>query len=242
MDGFSGQAGLDRSMVIPPLRPTFARYWQIIRSPYSQLRFFQYEKIPQLKLKGRVLDLGGGKNAHYTSLLKIDGQLDNINISPNYAPTYVADANQPWPVESAIYDHLISFNTLEHIERDVFALGEFLRTLKPGGSFHILVPFLYRVHASPYDFHRHTALAWELHFKAHGVPPENLVIEPLLWDSLATGFSFLEMTRLRYLRPLALLIGLLRLVGVKGERLPERLSKDWSEYAVGYYISGTKPA
>jgi len=228
-------------MIIAPLRPTWSRYKQLVCSPYTQLRWMQYEKIPQLKLKGKTLDLGGGKNAHYAKMLQVEGELHNININPSYEPTYVADANKPWPVENAFYDNIISFNTLEHLENDIFALGECLRVLKPGGSFHILVPFLYRVHASPFDFHRHTALAWQKHLRELGVPEDNQVIEPLLWDSLATGFSFLEMTRLRHLRPLAMLVGLLRLIGVTGERLPERLSKDWSEYAVGYYISGTKP-
>lgn len=230
-------------MIISPLRPTWARYKKMAFSRYTVLRWLEYEKIPLMNLKGRVLDLGGGKNAHYAKLLKVDGQLDNLNVSPSYEPTYVADANQPWPIESATYDTFISFNTLEHIERDVFALGEGLRTLKPGGTFHIVVPFLYRVHASPYDFHRHTARAWELILKEHGIPPENQVIEPLVWDSLCTGFSFLEMTRLRYLKPLAALVGLLRLLDTpKTERLPESLSKDWSEYALGYYLTGTKPA
>lgn len=229
-------------MIIAPLRPTWSRYKKFARSTTSQIRWMEYEKIPTIKLTGKVLDFGDGRNANYTKMLQIDGELHNINVNPAYEPTYLADANKPWPVESAQYDHLISFNTLEHIENDIFALGEFMRTLKPGGSFHILVPFLYRVHASPFDFHRHTALAWQKNLCALGIPEDHQIIEPLLWDSLATGFSFVETTRLRILRPLVLLVGLLRTLRLKGERLPEHIGKDWSEYAIGYYISGTKPA
>lgn len=230
-------------MFIPPLRPSFARYRKMAFSPLTQLRWMQYEKIPVIPLKGRVLDVGGGKNAHYASLLQPAGQLDSLNISPKYEPTYVADANQTWPVESALYDTVVSFNTLEHVERDVFALSELLRVLKPGGSFHILVPFIFKVHGSPHDYHRHTAQGWESMLRDQGIAPENQIIEPLVWDSLSTGFCFLELTRLRYFKPLVLLVGLMRLLfEKKSERLPGHLSPNWSEYAIGYYISGTKPA
>jgi hypothetical protein len=62
-----------------------------------------------------------------------------------------------------------------------------------------------------------------------------------VWDSLATGFSLLEPTRLRYLKPVVMAVGVLRLFGHKGERLVPEIAKDWQEWASGYYISGTKP-
>ena len=229
-------------MITAPLRPTFARYRKMAFSPLTQLRWMQYEKIPQIRLQGRILDVGGGKGAHYAGLLKPHGTLDSLNVNPKYEPTYVADANRPWPIESALYDTVISFNTLEHVERDVFALGELLRVLKPGGSFHILVPYLYKVHASPHDYHRHTAEGWTSMLREAGIPNESQTIEPMVWDSFSTAFSFLEMTRLRHLKPLALLVGLLRLVGTgKSQHLPDKLVANWSEYAIGYHISGTKP-
>lgn len=229
-------------MIIAPLRPTWTRYKKLAFSRLSLLRSLEYERIPDMQLSGRVFDLGGGKTAHYARLLKGYDELHNLNISPAYEPTYVADANKRFPVEDATYDTLVSFNTLEHIENDINALSESLRILKPGGTFHLVVPFLYRVHASPHDYHRHTAMAWEKILEEHGVPAANQVIEPLMWDSLSTGFSFVEMTRLRYLKPLVMLIGLLRVWGFGEKRLPEHLSRHWSEYALGYYISGTKPA
>jgi len=229
-------------MIVPPRRPTWKRWKDQAFRRTSVLRSMEYELLPTLALKGRVLDVGGGKKAHYNSLLKVEGLVEGINISPAMDPVHVADANQPWPTETASYDMFISFNTFEHIERDVFAVGEALRSLKPGGQFHFIVPFLYRVHASPSDYHRHTAAAWENILAAHGIPPEHQRIEPLMWDSMATAFSFIELTRLRRLKPLFMLVGVLRCLGMKGDRLPESVAKHWQDWALGYYISGTKPA
>ncbi|MES2729052.1 MAG: methyltransferase domain-containing protein [Pseudomonadota bacterium] len=228
-------------MILSPRRPTFSRLKTISTFKTSILRTLENEIIPNITLKGKTLDLGGGSRAGYNKILRPEGQLDTINISPEYHPTFLADANTTWPVASESYDNLISFNTLEHLWNDTFALSEGLRVLKPGGSFHIIVPFLYRVHASPFDFHRHTHEAWEMMLAQLGVPATHQRIEPIVWDSMATAFSFLELTRLRFLKPAALLIGVLRCIGMKGDRLPDHVAVHWREWALGYYISGTKP-
>ena len=228
-------------MIIAPLRPTFARLKQMGFSKLSLLRSLENERIATLEIKGRTLDLGGGARAGYNKILRYEGQMETLNVSPEYKPTYLCDANQPWQVETAQYDNVISFNTFEHLVNDDLALTEFLRVLKPGGKFHIIVPFLYRVHGYPYDYHRHTHEAWEAMLVKRGIPAVAQRIEPLIWDSMATAFSFLEATRLRILKPLAMLIGVLRCLGLKGERLPDNVAIHWREWALGYYISGTKP-
>ena len=228
-------------MILQPLTPKLSRYWRMCSTKRSILRELQHAHLENVHLKGKVLDLGGGKRASYNDIIKVDGQVDTININDLYAPTYMHDANKPWPIADNSYDAFISINTLEHLENDVFALREGLRCLKPGGQFHIMIPFMFRMHGSPYDFHRHTALGWQKILTESGIPESNQRIEPQMWDSLATAFSFLELTRLRYFKPIVMMVGVLRCLGIKSERLPPDLSKSWEEWALGYYLSGTKP-
>jgi len=229
-------------MILEPLKPTLKRFRAINTRKMSILRALEHEIISRIEVHGKTLDLGGGSRASYNDIIQNKGTIDSINVSPEYHPTYLTDANKPWPVADALYDNVISFNTLEHLWNDTFALSEALRVLKPGGTLHIIVPFLYRVHGSPYDFHRHTHEAWQLILEQNGIPEELQKIEPVVWDSMATAFSFVELTRLNIFKPLALLVGVLRCLTIKGDRLPKELAIHWREWALGYYISCTKPS
>src|SRR6185295_17391860 len=55
--------------------------WARIRSPNSLWRTLLYETLSGLTLNGRVLDVGGGtRKSSYLSLLRVEGQLDSLNI------------------------------------------------------------------------------------------------------------------------------------------------------------------
>lgn len=218
-------------MIVPPRPPSRARMTAFKEPRVSYLRALEYEIVRGITLKGRILDLGGGERAHYAPLMRVEGTLESLNFDASMRPTYVHDANTPFPIADATYDALISLNTLEHIERDEVALCEAIRVLKPGAAFHIIVPFLYRVHASPSDYHRHTCHWWERALARFGVPATHSRIEPMLWGRLSTSFAFLEFTRLRFLRKVPLYI----------DALTGSAGTDAADYALGYYISGTKP-
>lgn len=215
-------------MIVAPRSPTRARLKVFADKSYSYLRALEYELIPNLILKGRVLDFGGGRKAGYLHLLRFDGPIDSLNIDARVDPTLLHDANKPFPIADAAYDTIISFNTLEHVRRDEFALSELVRILKPGGCLHIVVPFLYRVHGSPSDYHRHTAFWWEAALEDLGIPSHKSRVEPIMWGRMTTAFSILEYSRLRFLRRLPHWVDLI-VRGVADHEFP-----------IGYYISGTK--
>lgn len=60
------------------------------------------------------------------------------------------------PVDSNEADAVISTQVIEHLEKPVEALTEAHRLLKEGGVLFLSFPFLYPVHAAPYDFMRYT--------------------------------------------------------------------------------------
>ena len=216
-------------MIVAPRSPTRARLKVFADKRYSYLRALEYELIPDLDLRGSILDFGGGRKVGYLHLLRFDGPIDSLNIDPHLDPTILHDANTPFPIADAAYDTIMSFNTLEHVRRDEFALSELVRILRPGGRLHIVVPFLYRVHGSPSDYHRHTAFWWEAALESLGIPRDQSRIEPIMWGRMTTAFSFLEYTRLRFLRRMPHW-GDLVVRGIADYECP-----------LGYYISGTKP-
>lgn len=231
------------SSLLPPLRATWPRWKRVSRAQYSVLRGLEYERLDGLELRGRTLDLGGGQRNSYYHLLRIRGRIDSVNMDLTARPTVLANLNTVLPFASESVDNVITFNTLEHVRNDVGAVRELLRVLKPAGHFHIIVPFLYRVHGSPNDYHRHTASWWEELFLAAGLKEGSFTIEPLVWDRAASAFSLLEFGWLRGLRKkLVMLRAPVSHARWRGrERVPEGpVSRALTEHTLGYYIHGIK--
>lgn len=228
-----------------PRRRTFARWREIAFSRHSVLRALEYERLRGLELRGRVLDLGGGERTSYRGLLRLDGaRVESVNLDPEVRPSCRANLERPLPFADGSFDAVLSLNTFEHLERDELAIAEALRVLRPGGEFHFVVPFLYRVHASPRDFNRRTAEWWRAFLERQGVDARAFAVEPLVWDRLGTAFSFFGSGLLgRLTRPVVLLPAALRDLRFRGgERLPDRgAHRRIADYALGYYVHGVKP-
>jgi len=228
--------------VLLPRRRTLARWRTLAFGRFSVLRMLEYEAVRGLEVRGRILDVGGGGRNSYHHLLRVTGAIETVNLDPRLEPTHLHDLETVLPFPDAAYDHVLSLNTFEHLYHDELAVAEALRVLRPGGAFHFIVPFLYRVHGSPLDFSRHTAIWWARFLLERGVDPERLTIEPLVWDRLGTAFPCFGSGPLgRCVRPLVLLPAVLRDLGAGGERLADRgASRRVAEHALGYLIAGRK--
>ncbi|MEM9280771.1 MAG: methyltransferase domain-containing protein [Verrucomicrobiota bacterium] len=214
------------------MRKEVKKRWELFRSGTSVLRFLEYRAIRGVALKGAILDLGGGKRMDYHSIFDVDGDIDSVNFSEAVEPTYLADLNEPLPIENDRYDTCISLNCFEHIYRDELACSEMMRVLRAGGEFHVLVPFLYRVHGSPEDYHRLTESCWQKRFLELGAESETLEIEALGMDPVVGGWSLIEAATpgVRVFRCLALLMGFVFFLK----------RNEWRDFALGYYIRGKK--
>ena len=195
-----------------PVAPTREAFHRLRRTTGSLMRELMNLEIEAIPLPGRVLDLGGGRSASYVHLLQRDADVTSVNIDADIRPTVLADVAHPLPFPDSCFDTAISFNTLEHLADDQLALDEMVRVLKPGGSVHLLVPFLYRVHGHPHDYHRHTAHGWNLMLRRAGIPDGNQRIRPLVWDPFSTAWAIADVAPIgrtwwrlrRFLRPLVL--------------------------------------
>lgn len=171
---------------VPPPVPTLAR-WRQITTAYpgqSLLRMLEYEKLATVSLSGRVLDMGGGRNARYLKLLPKGITVESVNIDPKIEPTHLVEPGQPLPFEDNSFDAVICLNTLEHIYDAMAVLQELYRVVRPGGEVHVMVPFMFRIHGHPDDYFRATPSWWRESFARAGFGA--LSFFPLVWGRRST--------------------------------------------------------
>jgi glycosyltransferase involved in cell wall biosynthesis len=226
-----------------PLRPTWARYFNLFwaRRSLSVHRALQYEMLERVDLHGYILDIGGGTRAHYKSIIDRSESVtgyDSINLDSRMEPTYTADFSKPFELPQRTYDMVISMNTFEHLRRPEEVLRRLPAVLMPGGRLLIVVPFLIRVHASPYDYVRLTASWWTETLAECGF--DNIVVEPLVWDPISSAAAIVaEVGPLRLMRRLlAPLYGLIfsAISAKDGERYEAKVGEKIAEFALGYQV------
>ncbi|MFN0113865.1 MAG: class I SAM-dependent methyltransferase [Paracoccaceae bacterium] len=177
---------MDYTYIDPPT-PTLAR-WRRLYAAHpglSILRVLEYETLSQAALSGRVLDVGGGEAASYRMDLPAGLTIESVNIDPKIRPTHLIGPGQPFPVPNDSFDHAICLNTLEHVYDALPVLTEIRRALKPGGTLHVTVPWVFRIHAHPDDYFRATPSWWRETFARAGF--SRLELKPLVWGRYTTA-------------------------------------------------------
>lgn len=178
---------IDYTFVPAPL-PTFQR-WLDLKSRFggmSTLRALEYEHLCQIEFSGKMLDVGGGRNAAY---LKYIDNVDyhSVNIDPNIDPTWLVDVGEKLPVENHSFDVCLSLNTLEHVYDPLFLLREMHRVLRPSGTAYIAVPWMFQIHGHPDDFLRATPSWWKTATAEAGF--SKIELTPLVWGRGSTRYS-----------------------------------------------------
>lgn len=110
----------------------------------------------------KIIDIGGKKEkkrglfdiSDYTS------QVTYVNIDKSTDPDIVADATRI-PLPSEACEVIIMGEILEHIPHPELVLKEAYRLLHSGGKVFVTVPFMYPIHADPYDYGRYTDYYWK---------------------------------------------------------------------------------
>ena len=125
----------------------------------SLLRAEEYQVLSTLTIQGAILDVGGVGTSDYHVLIKGDHTITVANLDENCGADLVFDAEETWPIETKSYDAVLLINILEHLYNHRVALNEAFRVLAPEGRVHIVVPFMFNVHASPNDYFRYTRSA-----------------------------------------------------------------------------------
>jgi SAM-dependent methyltransferase len=84
-------------------------------------------------------------NCNFGALTTWEGEIEageSFRFSPRRPPgrQYVAEATRLEAIADASYDFLLSSHMIEHTANPLKALGEWIRVVKPGGLFAIIVP------------------------------------------------------------------------------------------------------
>ncbi len=204
------------------------------------LRSAEHTVLKTIELNGSILDLGGDARSDYRSLIKGEHTFTTVNLDEKAVPDISHDLEQPLPIESHSYDHVLLINVLEHVYAYRQLLSEAVRVVRSGGSVLIVVPFLYPVHPSPNDYWRFSAQALSAECKAVGLTSKIVPLGDGAWSAAYMLVDRLMPSPLRLLgyvtlRPLAVLTD--RVFSGVARMLGKQYGP--ADYPLGYVVHAT---
>jgi SAM-dependent methyltransferase len=186
--------------------------------------------------------MGSGSESFYKKIFKKFPGIIRVGIPHNGKVNVYGDA-MSLPLKNDSVDLFISSSVIEHLPNPEKSVSELFRTIKPGGSVYVEIPFLAAYHMAPHDYQRYTISGIESLFSRHGFKMldkgvcsgpinaiilifQHAIIESITWGPLQ---YFLRLILTYFLHPfkyLDFIIGQSR----------------WSKYlACNFFYSGRKP-
>ena len=176
-------------------------------SHLSVIREAEYNTLRTITLDGHILDVGGGVKSEYRDLLQGTHTFYTINIDERAQPDKIVDIEFPFPLESAMFDHAVCMNVLEHVFEFENVIRETARVIKLNGKIVLATPMIYKIHGSPDDYLRYTESALRRVAKKYDLSVES--IQPLgsgffgvgvqmLRSAIPSGFIWVVCKRVAY--------------------------------------------
>ncbi|NPA44137.1 MAG: methyltransferase domain-containing protein [Chlorobi bacterium] len=109
---------------------------------------------------GIVLDIGGRDRGAFKKPKNKVEKWIFADIEKKHKPDIVLDIANMNNIETESINVINAIELFEHVEKINLGIKECYRVLKPNGKLIISVPFLFPVHADPYDFQRWTNTKW----------------------------------------------------------------------------------
>ena len=195
-------------------------------------------------LVGLVLDLGGEKRRRGSFRLPQSDRVQwlCINIDRLELPELLATVEHV-PLRDGCADAVVCTEVLEHVPEPFPVIRESYRLLRCGGLLIISMPFLYHIHADPYDYQRYTPtkltrLLVEAGFEEIEIKAQGFYFT-VLADMLRDGLNQLRSRFVRW--PLALFaVPLIRLMIYMDSQPWVENSPRLSSYTTGYFVKASK--
>ncbi len=126
--------------------------------------------------KGKVLDIGGRDRGYFIKPRDKVEEWIFADINKNHYPDIVLDVANMIQIKSNSIDVVNAIELFEHVENIEKGLDECYRILKDDGIIFISIPFLYQIHADPFDYQRWTATKWKIELEKRGFKIEKIII------------------------------------------------------------------
>ena len=191
--------------------------------------------------QGIILDIGGRDRGKFR---KPKEQVDKwifADIEEKHNPDIVLDITNMHNIEIGSIDIINTMEIFEHVDKPVKALKECYRILKNTGIIIISCPFMFPIHADPYDFQRWTDVKWQNELKEAGFKLEKFIIEGRFFTVYADMYKYLIKTFPFFLRyPLYLTYPIIDLF-VKLDKTEFIIKhKKLGKYHSGYFLIARK--
>ena len=200
----------------------------------SPIRIFHNIFLQDIKINGKVIDLGSGQHSSYYKFL------DSSNTEITYADNQISDKKKfikldfekKLELPDEKYDTVILFNVLEHILEYKGFLREIHRILKKDGKLELFVPFMHMYHPDPKDIFRPTHQYLDILFIELGFNAKIYLIG-------VGPFAVCSEIILKYVKIKLLKIPLL-LIFILIDKFIKIFSKDFTKYYNGIHCSCKK--
>ena len=126
---------------------------------YSLLRILQIIETKKLFLKGDSLEFGASVNykKNFSYFVGGDSKFYYSNIDNKKNISFIKiDLRKNFKVKSNLYENILIYNVVEHLDNYSNTFSEINRILKKNGNLFGSTPFLYQVHGAPKDYFRFT--------------------------------------------------------------------------------------
>jgi SAM-dependent methyltransferase len=147
------------------------------------------------------------------------------------------------PMGNQCVDAVLCTEVLEHVAQPEVVLKESGRILRPNGLLILSIPFLYRIHADPYDYQRLTAYQLERYLSIAGFEKIKIKAQgyyfTVLADMVRGGVARLRPSLLRW-GIAAGILPLLWLCLYLDRQSWVSNSPYLSSYTTGYFVTATK--
>jgi SAM-dependent methyltransferase len=131
--------------------------YQIIRNSVYE---FQNISLKSLIRPSRILDIAPQVHVGIFDIASKIHNVETLDISNEYSPTYVADICAPTGIPSNSYDVVFFTEVIEHVSNPFAAVDEIHRLLKVGGLLFATSPLNFRIHGPMPDNWRITEHGW----------------------------------------------------------------------------------
>ena len=128
--------------------------------------------LPYLAPEMTLYDVGCGEKPFAAFLKGKVAEHVGVDVDYGFYDTNYIDlvgSADDLPIEDGSADAILSSQVIEHLPDPEKSIAESARVLKPGGLFFLSYPYLYPIHAPPYDFARLSQFALDAMLERHGL-------------------------------------------------------------------------